>query len=186
MAILNDHQITDAGQSWRDHLGRYAPQKSVEWERWISCNQKTMSQIDFAEWLERNMGDIANAEGFPTGTAMLQMATNLEVSQDSKFRSALRLQSGGVRMEYVQDDDAGTVASMEVFSKFALGIPVFRGGEAYKVEARLKYRLKEGRLTFSYELMRADQTLEAAAKTMTQAIGNVTGFPLFHGNPFAR
>jgi uncharacterized protein YfdQ (DUF2303 family) len=63
---------------------------------------------------------------------------------------------------------------------------VFWGGDAYQVEARLKYRLREGKLTFWYELTRPDKTLEDAARTLTASIQAETGFPMFHGNPFAK
>ena len=185
-AILNDHQETDNGQKWRDHIAKFSPEKSVEWTRWTSKNKVFMTQVEFAEFIESNLADIASADGFPTGTSMLQMATGLEITQDSRIKSAIRLQSGGVRMEYVQDDNAETASSMEVFSKFALGLPVFRGADAYQVEARLKYRLNSGKLTFWFELVRHDKVLEAAAKTLTASIQEKTGFPLYHGNPFAK
>lgn len=185
-AILNDHEEAINGQQWRDHRAQFTPEKSVEWTRWTSKNKVVMSQIEFAEFIESNLADIASAEGFPTGTAMLQMATGLEITQDSKIKSAIRLQSGGVRMEYVQDDNAETASSMEVFSKFALGLPVFRGADAYQLEARLKYRLNGGKLTFWFELVRHDKVLEAAAKTLTASIHEKTGFPMYHGNPFAK
>ncbi len=183
--IINDHNAASDGQEWRDHIAKLVPQKSVEWQRWIEKDRKTFTQLEFASFIEDNLGDIAGQEGFPTGTAMLQMATNLEIAQDSSIKSAIRLQSGGVRMEYVDDSNAETVKSMEVFSKFALGLPVFWAGSAYMLEARLKYRLAAGRLTFWYELNRADKVLEDAAKTLTADIQAKTGFPLFHGKPFA-
>jgi uncharacterized protein YfdQ (DUF2303 family) len=186
MGIINDHGETEGSQQWRDHTAKLVPTKSVEWQRWNGFDRKIMSQLEFAAFIEDNLGDIASAEGFPTGTAMLQMATCMEIAQDSTIKSAIRLQSGGVRMEYVEDSNAETVKSMEVFSKFALGLPVFWGGAAYQVEARLKYRLNAGKLSFWYELNRPDKVLEDAAKTLTTTIQSATGFPLFHGNPFVK
>lgn len=183
-AILNDHKESADGQQWRDHIAKFAPEKSVEWSRWVGKNKAQMSQLEFAEFIENNLSDIASADGYPTGTAMLQMATSLEIAQDSRIKSAIRLQSGGVRMEYVEDDTAETVKSMEVFSRFALGLPVFRGCDAYQLEARLKYRLASGKLSFWYELQRHDKVLEAAAQTITASIQQKAGFPIYHGNPF--
>lgn len=183
--IVNDHDGSPTGQQWRDHIAKLTPAKAVEWIRWITQNRKTMSQVEFATFIEDNLGDIATAAGFPTGTDMLQMATGLEIAQDSMIKSAVRLQSGGVRMEYVEDSNAETVKSMEVFSKFALGIPVFWGGAAYMLEARLKYKLNAGRLSFWYELIRPDKVLEDAARTITAKIQEATGFPMYHGKPFA-
>lgn len=185
LAIINDHGEEADAQQWRDHQAKFCPENSIEWQRWISAHGQKMEQFQFAEFIENNLADIASAEGYPTGTAMLQMATALEITQDCRIKSAIRLQSGGVRMEYVQDDNAATAESMQVFSKFALGLPVFRSGDAYQLEARLKYKLASGKLTFWYEINRADKVLEAAAKTLTQSIQEASGFPLFHGNPFS-
>ena len=186
MGIINDHSEMEDGQEWRDHTAKLTPTKSVEWQRWNQLDRKSMNQLEFASFIEDNLGDIASADGYPTGTAMLQMATCMEIAQDSTIKSAIRLQSGGVRMEYVEDSNAETVKSMEVFSKFALGLPVFWGGVVYQVEARLKYRLSAGKLSFWYELNRPDKVLEDAAKTLTATIQDATGFPLFHGNPFVK
>lgn len=183
--IMNDHSEEVDGQQWRDHIVKLVPAKAVEWERWVASNRKPMSQLDFATFIEENLADIATAPGFPSGTDMLQMATGLEIAQDSMIKSAIRLQSGGVRMEYVEDSNAETVRSMEVFSKFALGLPVFYSGAAYMLEARLKYKLSGGKLSFWYELIRPDKVVEDAAKTITTTIQEATGFPLFHGKPFA-
>jgi len=183
--IINDHGEEVDGQQWRDHIAKLTPAKSVEWQRWTNKDRQRFSQAEFACWIEDNMSDIATFDGFPSGTAMLTMATNLEIAQDSTIKSAIRLQSGGVRMEYIEDSNAETVKSMEVFSKFAIGVPVFWGGTAYMIEARLKYQLKAGKVDFWYELNRPDKVLEDAAKTLTANIKDATGFPMFHGKPFA-
>lgn len=183
--IVNDHGEEPESQQWRDHIAKFAPAKAVEWERWVASDRKTKNQVEFALFIEENLADIATTPGFPTGTDMLQMATGLEIAQDSMIKSAIRLQSGGVRMEYVEDDNAETVKSMEVFSKFALGLPVFYSGQAYMLEARLKYKLSAGRLSFWYELIRPDKVVEDAAKMITSTIQEATGFPMFHGKPFA-
>jgi uncharacterized protein YfdQ (DUF2303 family) len=184
--VLNDHAGAEVGQEWRDHIASFTPEKSVEWKRWIGKNTGPMDQVEFATFIEDNLADIATAEGFPTGTDMLHMSTNLEITQDSSIKSAIRTQSGGVRISYVEDANAETAKFMDVFSQFAIGIPVFRGGEAYQVNARLKYRLNGGKLKFWYELIRADKVMEASARTLTEKILAQTGFPIFHGNPFAK
>lgn len=184
--VLNDHAGDEGGQEWRDHVARFSPAQSVEWKRWIEKDGKVMDQLEFATFIENNLADIATAEGFPTGTDMLHVSTNLEITQDSSIKSAIRLQSGGVRISYIEDENAETAKFMEVFSQFAIGIPVFRGSDPYQVNARLKYRLNGGKLKFWYELIRADKVMEASARTLTAKIHEQTTFPIFHGNPFAK
>ena len=102
---------------------------------------------------------------------------------DMRYKSNIRTQSGGVNLTFVNDDDAQTVESMKLFEKISIGIPVFWGGAAYRIDARLRYRVKDGGLKFWYELIRADKVMEDATKTMIEKIKADTGVPLFFGRP---
>lgn len=77
VAIIDDHG-TD-GPHWREHRCHFSPKQSLEWTRWLKNNRNPMSQSDFATWLEDNLPDIANVEGMPTGTEILQMALALSL-----------------------------------------------------------------------------------------------------------
>ncbi len=181
-AVINDH-ASDKAQ-WRDHRCLFSPKLSVEWDRWVKQNRAQMSQADFAAWLEDNLGDIASVTGMPTGAEILGMALAFEANADKRLRSKINLQSGGVRFEFVEDEDKDTRASMEVFSRFWIGIPVFDGStSAYPLEARLKYRDKGGSLTFWYELIRPDRVFKTA---VTEELGKIiegTGFTVIAGRP---
>jgi uncharacterized protein YfdQ (DUF2303 family) len=183
--IINDHGEEDNQPAWRDHRAAFAPAFSEEWTRWIGKNKQQFTQADFAVFIEDNLKDIASVGGGPTGAQMLEMALTFEANQDMRFKSAIRLQSGGVQMAFTQDDDAQTIQKMQVFDRFSVGIPVFWNGDAYQVDARLRYRVRDGKLTFWYELIRQDKVLEAATQTLIDKIRGTTGSPFFFGNPFS-
>ena len=183
-AILNDHGEEDNQAAFRDHRATFSPEFSEEWNRWTGMNKKPFNQAAFAEYIEENLKDIASVEGSPTGSQMLEMALAFEANQDMKFKSAIRLQSGGVQMAFTQDDDAGTLAKMSAFDRFTIGFPVFWNGDAYRIDARLRYRVREGKLTFWFELIRQDLILEAATQTLIALIRDKTGNPFFFGEPF--
>lgn len=185
VAILNDHGEKENEQAWRDHTTAFSPALSEEWQRWIGKNKQQFSQAEFAAFIEENLKDIASIEGNPTSAQMLEMALSFEANQDVRFKSAVRLQNGGVQMSFVQDDDSQTLQKMQMFDRFSLGIPVFWNGDAYRVDARLRYRVRDGKLTFWYELIRQDKVLEASTKTLIETIKTGTGLPFFFGNPFA-
>ena len=130
-------------------------------------------------------GLTATYENLPTGAQMLEMALAFEATQDFRFKSAVRLQNGGQNLSFVQDDDDATLQRMQLFEKFSIGIPVFRNGDAYRVDARLRYRVRDAKLAFTYELTRFDKVLEAAASDVITAIREKTGNPFFFGDPFA-
>lgn len=183
--ILNDLGTDEHAPAWRDHRAEFSPEFSEEWTRWAGNNRAPFNQTAFATFIEDNLKDIVEGEGSPSGAAMLDMALSFEANQDMRFKSAIRLQNGGVQMSFVQDDDSQTLAKMQVFDRFSIGLPVFWNGDAYRVEARLRYRVKEGRLTFWYELIRHDKTLEAATQTLIAQIKEKTDKPFFFGDPFS-
>ena len=160
---------------------------SNEFKTWTSNNKNPMNQLEFALFIENNLLDIngdKGEDGLPTGAQMMQMALNLEVTQDSRIKSAVRLQSGGIRLEYVNDDDDATQKTMSVFEKFAIGIPVFWNGDCFKIEARLRYKKDGSKINFWYELVRDDKTFEHAALDMIKKIKTDTQLPFFMGTPF--
>ncbi len=180
-AIINDH---GSEPGWRDHRCAFEPKQSVEWNRWMGKNRSNMSQGDFANWLEENLSDIAGVEGMPSGNDMLQLALGFERTAEKRLKSKLNLQSGGVRLEYVDDEDKDTRTSMEVFSRFMLGLPVFDGStSAYPIEARLKYRERDGKVSFWYELIRPDRVFKTAVTEELDRIMDATGFLMINGRP---
>lgn len=185
LGILNDHGSLADDTGWRDHRASFTPVFSQEWANWTEKNKQAFTQVEFASFIEDNLKDIAAVDGQPTGAQMLEMALTFEANQDMRFKSAIRLQNGGVQMSFVQDDDAQTLQKMQVFDRFSLGFPVFWNGDPYRVDARLRYRVRDGKLAFWFELIRTDKVLEAATHTLITQIREKTGHPFFFGNPFA-
>jgi len=183
--IINDHGESADAAAWRDHKASFSPEFSEEWNRWVGKNKQPFNQQDFASFIEENLKDIASVDGSPTGAQMLEMALTFEANQDMRFKSAIRLQSGGVQMSFAQDDDAQTIQKMQVFDRFSIGLQVFWNGDAYRIDARLRYRVRDSKLTFWFELIRQDKVLEDATSTLIGQIKEKTGTPFFFGNPFA-
>jgi uncharacterized protein YfdQ (DUF2303 family) len=182
-ALLNDHDPGSGAAGWRDHTCSFEPRMSVEWKRWQSHDRKPFDQVAFATFIEDNRGDIASVEGMPTGAQMLEMALSMEATQDVRFKSAIRLANGGVQLQFVQDDDAQTLARMQLFERFSIGLPVFWNGDAYRLDARLRYRVRDGKVTFWYELERPDRVFESAARTLVDQVRERAGAPFFFGAP---
>jgi uncharacterized protein YfdQ (DUF2303 family) len=172
-AVIDEHAPGVPG--WRGLGAAYTPRFSIEWQNWKGSNTKPFGQVEFADFLEKNESDVALADGMPTSLQMLAMATEFVAKQDMSIKSAVRLQDGGVRLSYIADSDAGTLEAMKLFEKFQIGIPVFwttpkldaDGASiplpAFRINARLKYRIRDGKVTFWYELIRPDRVHQAAA-----------------------
>lgn len=187
-AVFDEH----AGKGpagWRGHKATFNPALSAEWTTWTAHNKQAKSQLAFAEFIEQNEVDISEKEGYPTSLQMMKLATEFEARAEQRVKSTLRLQSGGVRLEYVADPDKGTIEAMQVYDKFLIGVPVFwtvqKPGEAipaYHVRARLRYRLGQGGVTFHYELIRPDLVHQQAAKELIDRVRAAIGpTPLLMG-----
>lgn len=181
-AVIDEHAKATPG--WRKHRATFSPDMSAEWKAWKGHDRKSKAQVEFAEWLEEHNDDInSSAEGMPTSLQMLQMATEFQANEERVLKSTVKLQGGGVRLAYVADADTGTTESMRLFERFALGIPVFHGGSAWAMQARLKYRLNAGKVSFFYELVRPDRVHEHAARELISTIGsNLGDVPLLMGS----
>lgn len=183
-AILDDHGTNVDAPGWREHRCIFDPAQAIEWRRWLKNDKQRFAQGEFAAWLEDNLVDIAHVEGMPSGADILQMSLGFEATADKRLRSKISLQSGGVQFEFVDDEDKDTRTRMKVFERFTLGLPVFDGSDsAYQLEARLKYREKDGRVTFWYELIRPDRVFKAAVNDELAKITEATGFSVMAGKP---
>lgn len=179
-AVIDEHSPIDAG--WRGHQAVYTPAMSIEWMNWKGQNTKVMSQVEFADFLEKNENDIATIEGFPTSLQMHAMATEFHARSEQSIKSTARLQDGSVRLTYINDADSETQETMKVFDKFVIGIPVFWSVpalgddgkplpvEAYRIDARLRYRMANAKVSFWYELIRPDRTHQLAALGLIQQV----------------
>lgn len=179
-AVFDEHTKDAAG--WRRHKALFKPDFSVEWKAWKGADRKTFPQVEFAEWIQEHEDDIQAAQGLPTSLQMHEMATNFVMNEDRVLKSAVRLQSGGVNLTYIADPDKGTTEAMKLFEKFSLGIPVFHGKSAWSITARLKYRNNGGKLSFSYELIRADRVHKGAAEELIDEVRKgLVAVPLLMG-----
>lgn len=187
--VLDDH-TEKAGEidglaGWREHIVDYTPPPSVEWTAWTGADGKLMSQLEFAQWIEDHDRDFTTKEGerYPSATDMLKMATEFVATGEQSVKSMIRLQTGGVRLQYINDNDANTIAQLETFAKFAIAIPVFRGGPSYLMVARLRYHQQAHKPCFKFELQRPDLIHQHASDELIALVRAGLGdVPLFMGS----
>lgn len=174
-AVLDYHGDANL-PSWCTHNANYTAKLSREAIAWLGMDGKGQEQIAFAEFLEEHIADVVE----PAGADLLERALKLQFIQKAVFGSAVRLQSGEFQLQWSEENQKGTV---ELPEKIAIGIPIFHNGKAYKVEARLRYRLSEGKVTFTYKLIEPQRAIEHAfaevVKQVVDGVGN--GVPLYFG-----
>lgn len=66
---------------------------------------------------------------------------------------------------------------------FLLAIPVFRSGAVYQVPARLRYRVRDAGVTWSFNLYRPERCLDDAFREACERAQKETSLSLFLGSP---
>ena len=177
VAVFNDHQ---AGPGWQDHRATLALNLTREADLWMRNNGQQMEQEAFATFLEDNIADVVE----PSGETLLKIALTLQAKTDVNFRSSRRLDNGQVQLQYVETIDARAGdGSLEIPREFTIGIRLFKNEAGYKLRARLKYRLGNGKVKFWYELDRPLDAIEDAFKGKADEVQEKCGYPLLYGVP---
>lgn len=182
ISVLDDFVPTggddaDCHAPWREFRARFEPAYSAEWTAWKTRNKNPMSQLQFAEFLQDNLPDVAE----PDGATLLEMALNFESSQTGSFVASQRLQDGSHNLQWKADNNAsGTVQLPQMLT---LRVPVFDADEPMPISARLRYRVTDGKLALWYELVRPHKAEEAALREMWQRIEAAAGTRILLGRP---
>lgn len=165
--VLDYHSHEGRGEL--DHVARYTCPQSDSWKAWTGQNgpEKKLTQAEFGKFIEANLIDIRQ----PAGADMLQIALSLQVHKSAKFESDLRLDNGQTQFGYTEEI-RGTHrgGSLAIPDMFTLGLQVFIDGDTYRVDARLRYRLDDGKLWMWYELVRPNDVYRAAIKAVSDSI----------------
>lgn len=200
-AAVFDYHDTEPG--WRQDRAVYAPQLSEDWKFWHLRNGHPMSQAAFAELLDDRILDVvppptaksddpgdrrimdlaslANAK-FADAAKLVELGRSFAVHATEKVAMAQNLATGEVAMSY-ENAHGNAAGKVDVPGMFCIAIPVFQNGDMYRVLVRLRYRLKEGVVSWFYQLHRTDQIFDDAFKTAALAAKGATGLPLFYGTP---
>jgi uncharacterized protein YfdQ (DUF2303 family) len=172
-AVIDFHGNADTEASWCLHNANYACPLTEEWQAWMGGNTRTMAQDQFAYFLEENGSWIVE----PSSAEVLEVAKTLQAKKEVDFHSAIRLDNGAVQLKYLEtiNAKAGEQGAMIIPTQFKLGIAPFVGGSRYAVAARLRYRIAEKSVVFTYELIDPHLVIRDAAKGVMAEIEKATG-----------
>lgn len=184
-AILDYH--TPGGESepladYCAHRASFTTQPTPEWVTWLKANRVPMSQVDFATWLEDNLKLFVTSadEASPSAAELLELVRTLHGHQNARFSSNLRLQTGAFSASYDEDTEVkGTMTtkpgSIDLPAQICGGFPLFQGGEAYAVPARLKSRIVERKLMLHYETISLPQLVRENIMAVVKQVADKTG-----------
>lgn len=169
----------DGQPGWREHVARFNPVFSEEWNAWMAGQGQQKDQEQFALFIEQRQLDIQT----PSGADLLELTTNLQATTTLDLRQAITLQSGLVQVSY---DEKQTTASkgteVTIPKELALAIPVYRGGKRYALTARLRYRIHGRKMLFWTEVMEIPRTLDYVNTEFCDAVAKQTGITPYVGS----
>jgi uncharacterized protein YfdQ (DUF2303 family) len=170
LGIIDFHMDADH-PDWCAHRLHFTMAATHEWNAWQTNSGTWFGQEAFGLFLEENLDEIID----PPGAEMLEIALNLKAKTGIHFRKSTRLDNGEIKLLYEEtiDASAGIKGEFKVPEQFTIGLRLFEGGEPYKLNARLRYRIKDGQLTLKYDLVRPHKTHEAAVADTEEYIRNV-------------
>lgn len=185
-ARIDDHWVSDGADEAQavpghnpsrvTHMAEFTCPLTLEWQAWTKADGQRMQQVDFAEHIERNIGDIIK----PDGATLLSMTLSFQDTGRAEFSSAVRLGDGRVQFKYIERDEGGDVAFPE---RIELALPVFEGMKGrYPVNARVRYRIREGALCIWYELDRPDLVLRQAYEDLLAHVAEKTGIAVLRAS----
>lgn len=199
LSVLNYHPQggDDTKAEWCDHRVQHSFETSPELERWMEANKQGMSQADFAAFIENNAADMVVNFGtsnirasfgsvsptFATPTDMVMLSRGIEIRANEKYHAAYRAENGTMNMQFTSTHDDGAGQPLNIPQWFALGVRVFIDGDTYLIPVRLRYRVKDGAVTWFYELYRMQDIFEAALKDAVAKTSSATELPLYRGAP---
>jgi len=165
IAVLNDNG--DVGPGHRDLRCEVEFRQTPEWKKWLGINGKMLAQEEFAEFIEENMVDIVD----PPGAQMLEVVTYLQATRSADFKSALNLSSGAVQFMNIENVQASIGAGqIAVPTEFTLGIAPIQGSPRFKIHARFRYRLSDGKLRLGLKLLRIEEVM---AEVFDMAVADI-------------
>jgi uncharacterized protein YfdQ (DUF2303 family) len=186
-AVLNYHEKGDGSPRWGDHESVYVCPLSTQWKLWITHDGRAMTQEQFGEFIDANMADLASDPadgpidpGLASPASLLQMARNLVVRTKGEFSRTINPTTGeGSLISKMENESTST----PIPRAFLLQLPVFEHGTVYRVEARVRFAMSNGRPTFAYVLYQPDTIKKDAFGEVREQVWKGTGLPVFAGRP---
>ena len=176
VAVLNGHG--KAGAGWGDFRASIQFRPTPQWAKWKAIDGKMLPQVEFAEFIEDNLADIAD----PAGATMLEIATYLEATKGADFKSGIRLTSGAVQLQNLESVEAKVGAGkIDVPEILTLALAPLQGLAAYKVPARFRYRISEGKLLLGVKLQRVEDLMTTVLNDVVAQIERGANVSVFEG-----
>lgn len=182
-AILNDHphDREESGGGWRDWQAYLRLEHGRAWDAWTAIQERWLPQSGFIDMLEDRINDVVN----PPATDLLDLVSHFSAHKTVNFRSATQLGTGAVQLMYEETitGAGGRADQMTVPERIEVALDPIKGDDPFKVRARLRWRIDEGKLLVMVKFDRLDDILEEAWGGVVERVrAAVAPFPVLEGS----
>lgn len=203
LEAIFDYHEPNAGQAdWLQHRAVYPFPITPEWNAWADLHNKWITQSHLAAFLEDHAVDVVEPARamdqarlwterlgieFAAPARMMGLSRGLAVTVDTKVEEARNLGTGEATLRFEQSHNGADGKPLSVPGALLIEVPIFRGGAAYQLPARLRYRVGKEKAEISWQisLYRADLALQDAVKEVCETARHELALPLLYGTPEA-
>jgi uncharacterized protein YfdQ (DUF2303 family) len=182
-AVLDAHGAEPHEPDWCQHRLKLQLRHSDAFTAWHNINNRLVSQIAFAEFIEDNRATITT----PAAADVLELAQTFHATKQVNFKSQSILKSGQRQLAYVEqlDATAGQRGEMTIPDHLVLALPVFDGAtEADQVTARLRFRIdSDGKLGLGVILDQLTDVIAGAFQAVVEEVDRNINEPVMRGTP---
>lgn len=178
--------------AWHDFRVKYDFPVTDAWKVWAAQHEKPLNQLDFAEFIENRIYDLAslgrdeepsdavtrfleNANGAVQATPaqIYELSRGLKITANCKLESKIDTGSGETTLRYTEEHTGAGGRPIKVPDLFYIRIPVFFGAAPSLIGVRLRYRASNSNVSWSFSLFAPDmivtEQFDAACQVVRDA-----------------
>jgi len=157
---------------WGDHKATLQSVVTPEWAAFMAVNEKWLSQLDFAEFIETWNHVVTD----PDSAEIVEIAMNLQGSSSGTFASKINRHNGAVTLNY--QEDINTSGQVRVPTTIGLYIAPFEHSSFQTVAVSLRFRINEGSPKFQLVIQNAERIEQEALRKTFAEVGSKADSPV--------
>lgn len=178
------------------HRVEYKFPLSEEWKAWVGMDKQPMDQQKFAEFIEDHISELAAPHedevshweeklggkvAYPNELKMLSIG--LKVHASTRVANSVTLQSGEDEITWAEEHRDMKGNKLIVPSLFIIQLPPFFMGEFIRLPVRLRYRVRDGQVTWVFQMYRPDVYVTEQVMRDMERAARETDLPAYQGAP---
>ena len=169
---------------WRnDFIFRFDGAFTKHARDWLSRDEYEMDQNGFALFIDKHLNDIRcrdeDRKLYPSQMELFNFVTTLQDSKNDRFSRKVNIQNGDVSVSLERESDDGTKQQLKLFERFPIVLQIYEGFPEYQVEAKLRFRIRDGQVYFFYDIQGLEEMFIAARDWAVNELKEKTGLPVY-------